>query len=491
MNDMHCLSSSFVPLLTIVLSLSCVGAVAAEGGVCGASDLGFDVDVDGCSGLSLIQRRAHVTYSQHGKAENGASSEASATGKALATVAISAGEAAATAHPAAEFSRLEKSSIYDSAALSLVMLQSADNSVHESKIASANKFMLLVFLPIVAIALGMIVYCVLSASRSTDESSGELKPGQQSLARSGDVPASAASLTQSSLGSAGSLLQLPSPTKLAFSPIQPTVRLPAQQMPRSPACILFPTMAADVRRRNQPFNIYWGTTEAPWFRLECKAGAGDQDRLQLCEVHDGVSTLCASVDLTRGEAVSDGSLHWRVTNQYLQANTRGLAYRTGPELGKESSKVRNSVASWGTTVPGVQIDDDWLKVGDWYLPMRVNNCITITPSSGGVQQSSGMQITRADGMVFATLRMIAVGQWAVMRHGGGVQPMYNIFVGTSNFLLEARLPNGKRVAAVKREQVKLDNDEMMLELCVEPECDPVIMLIGSVAVLRQLPAHQD
>jgi len=291
--------------------------------------------------------------------------------------------------------------------------------------------------------------------------------------------------TQSSLAS--SLMRPTSANNMAFSPITPTVRLPVQQMGNSPACLLFPTMAADVTKRNRSFDVYWGTTEHPWFRLDCKPGAVDHDMLELWEVHNG-EMLCAKCDMGGASStVHDGTLHWRITNQSLKANTRGLAYRST----KDNSKVRNAVASWGTTVPGTENGDGWLKVGEWYLPMKVDGHTTITQAEiTDAHKSAGLQIMRADGMPFASFKQVTGGQWAVYRHGGN-QPIYTVSIGTNNFLMEAKLPSGRRVAAVKREQVRLADDDMMLELCVEPEVDPVIMLIGCVTVLRQLPAHQD
>merc|ERR1740130_726197 len=102
--------------------------------------------------------------------------------------------------------------------------------------------------------------------------------------------------------------------------------------------------------------------------------------------------------------------------------------------------------------------------------MEVEGTITIQRAdpTDVPQLSSGLQIMRADGMPFATFKPMAGGQWSVMRNGGSV---CTVTIGTSNYLLEAKLPNGKRVAAIKREQVKVENNEMMLELCVEPETD--------------------
>jgi len=274
---------------------------------------------------------------------------------------------------------------------------------------------------------------------------------------------------------------------MTFSPVSPTVRLPAEQQRKMPACLLFPTMAADVRMRHRAFDVFWGSLEAAWFKLEVKPGASDHDRLELSEVHGGEQALCATCDLTNAEASSlqDGSAHYLISNKELKANTRGLAYRSA----KDNSKVRNAVASWGSTVPGLDTGDGWLKVGDWFLPMVVDgNATVVQTSSKDVPQFTGLQIMTASGMPFATFKPMSGGQYAVVRNGATV---CYISIGTSSFLLEAKLPNGKRVAAVAREQVRVSSGEMMLELCVEPQMDPVIMLIGCVAVLRQLPPHQE
>jgi len=275
-------------------------------------------------------------------------------------------------------------------------------------------------------------------------------------------------------------------SQMAFSPLNPNVRLPVEQQRKMPACLLFPTMAADVRVRNRVFDIFWGSLEAPWFKLEAKAGS-DYDTLELAEVHEGQAQLCASCNLTSADAstVDDGTMHWLITNKDLKANTRGLAYRSS----KDHTKVRNAVAAWGSIVPGVDSGDGWLKVGEWYLPMIVDGFATIVQTEArDVPQFSGLQIMRADGMPFATFKPMGGGQYAVVRNGATV---CYISIGTSSFLLEAKLPNGKRVAAIAKEQVRVTSGEMMLELCVEPQMDPVIMLIGCVAVLRQLPAHAD
>merc|ERR1712129_657683 len=91
-------------------------------------------------------------------------------------------------------------------------------------------------------------------------------------------------------------------------------------------------------------------------------------------------------------------------------------------------------------------------------------------------------------MPFATFMPLeGLGKWSIVRNGS---TQASVSIGTANILVEAKLPNGNQVAFVRREQVN-GKAGVMLELCVEHEIDPVIMLIGSIAVLRHLPAHVD
>jgi len=243
-------------------------------------------------------------------------------------------------------------------------------------------------------------------------------------------------------------------------------------------------MAADVRTRDRSFNVYWGSLAAPWFRADLRGG-----KLDLVEIGIG-SSLAASINLSASAGASaDGVSAWIVSNQQLKATTRGLAYRSA----KDDRKVRarNAMASWGSTVYGTNLGDGWLQVGDWYLPMTVDGSRTIieAPSQKPPPTpASGLQITRGDGSLFASLRPLAGGQFMIMRNGAITAI---ISIGTSGFLVEAELANGRRVATVAKDQVRMPSGEMMLELIVEPQMDAVIMLVSAIAALRQLPAHDE
>jgi len=488
--------------LLIILFSAAFTATSTDEGACRLS--GADGD-DDCAepALSLLQRHARFT-SKNGAAPGTDDAVAEAQFHEV-PVKDSVAAPAKTAHEVSMPWRAGAAAdvlgpIAFSPGMSLLAVQS-DVHVgvhsHLKTMAGLPMMVIYVLLPVAAIALVCILFCLMGGDRKAgdqDEQQQPLKAPQgaklQRSPQAGSALPSGALPTQSSLASSTSSMTrdtqgLPS---LVFSPISPSVQLPAEQQRKMPACLLFPTMAADVRMRSRSFNIYWGSLEAPWFVMDVKQGSVDHDTLELSEAHSGVNKLCATCDLITAEsssAVQEGSSLWLISNKQLKANTRGLAYRSA----KDNSKVRNAVAAWGSTVPGVDTGDGWLKVGEWYLPMAVDGHATIVHTDAkDVPQFSGLQIKRADGTSFATFKPMSGGQYAVVRNGATV---CYISIGTSSFLMEAKLPNGKRVAAVAREQVRVASGEMMLELCVEPQMDPVIMLIGCVAVLRQLPPHQD
>jgi len=375
--------------------------------------------------------------------------------------------------------------------LSLLAFNSAIHTVDKNSMRNnvmarlVSPYLLYVLLPVCVVALIFTIWCMMGDRKSTSESEGHPAKGGQALAQKGNSrPAGSAPGTADSLASTSSGTHaLPS---MVFSPISPSTRQPVQQRPKMPACILFPTMAADVRMRNRSFDVFWGNLDSAWFRVDIKSGGAEHDRLELSEVHSGMPTLCATVNLATGESGVEGHSLWLVSNSQLRANTRGLAYRD-----EENKKVRNAVASWQSTVHGVDTGDGRLKVGDWYLPMKVDGYQTIVHADSrdaSIVQAAGLQILRADGMPFATFKPVTGGQYTVERNGA---PLCYVTIGTSSYLMEAKLPNGKRVATVAKEQVRVPSGEMMLELVVEPQMDPVVILVGSIAVLRQLPAHQE
>jgi hypothetical protein len=415
-----------------------------------------ELEGDDHPALSLLQRHARVTAKLHSEPTLAGSGNltkpnrtwiASTLGQMLAPVQLSLSGVS---------SKVEEAIV--------------SHSSHSSHVARSTAGFTLVFLPIFLIALLCFVCHLRAASRDDDA---------ESIRKA--VPRTASGQAASSMGTPSE----PRSRTPAMTPLVPSLRTPVQHTPTSAACLLFPTMAADVRASNRSFDVYWGSLESPWFRADFFEG-----RLQLVEIGSG-GALAASVDMTpvSGSTASAKSA-WLVSNQQLKASTRGLAYRSAKD---DSRKVRNAVAPWGSTVQGVNQGDGWLKVDDLYLPMVVDGHTTIleaasqSPTAPGASPANGLQITRGDGTLFASLRPLATGQFMVMRNGGNAGI---VSIGTGGFLVEAKLPSGRRVATVAKEQVRVPSGEMMLELVVEPQMDAVIMLVSTIAALRQLPAHQ-
>ncbi|CAK9105589.1 Chaperone protein DnaJ [Durusdinium trenchii] len=61
-----------------------------------------------------------------------------------------------------------------------------------------------------------------------------------------------------------------------------------------------------------------------------------------------------------------------VDNSQLQADAPGVAYRFSCQL--DDRDERRPVAAWGSIVSGEDASEGWVRVGDRFLPMEVNEC---------------------------------------------------------------------------------------------------------------------
>lgn len=112
-----------------------------------------------------------------------------------------------------------------------------------------------------------------------------------------------------------------------------------------------------------------GRAEGGWLKLDDDAGymqiiANDTILLQKQE---------AAIEKENNDELACGEAYFFVDNRELRAITAGLAYRTAAEWEKRDPD--GGYATWGSTVRGVQLHregNDWLKVEERYLPMRVN-----------------------------------------------------------------------------------------------------------------------
>lgn len=90
-----------------------------------------------------------------------------------------------------------------------------------------------------------------------------------------------------------------------------------------------------------------------------------------------------------------------VDNKHLQADTLGLGYRRSKRL--EDHDVLDGAVPWGTCIRGLDLGDEWLQVGDLYLPMIVRGIQVLQVQAAGtvhlqVHAANGPRTSRFDHM---------------------------------------------------------------------------------------------
>mmetsp|Transcript_123382 Transcript_123382/g.383964 ORF Transcript_123382/g.383964 Transcript_123382/m.383964 type:complete len:215 (-) Transcript_123382:75-719(-) len=94
----------------------------------------------------------------------------------------------------------------------------------------------------------------------------------------------------------------------------------------------------------------------------------DPSKANISSVSDKISALATrNCSLSEGEALA-GTLLYLVDNTQLHADTNGIGYRFTKHI---SDRDFRSIAKWGSTVPGLEEGDGWLKVGTCFLPMEL------------------------------------------------------------------------------------------------------------------------
>jgi len=99
---------------------------------------------------------------------------------------------------------------------------------------------------------------------------------------------------------------------------------------------------------------------------------------------------------------------------------------------------------------------------------------TMTTKSGDIH------VLRGNGSEFATLHPVSASVYEMKKNGKMFAKLdYRPEASPTGSLIEVFTTNGRRIAAVSRDYMK-----EMLELYVEPPMDYVLMLIGSISILR-------
>jgi len=81
------------------------------------------------------------------------------------------------------------------------------------------------------------------------------------------------------------------------------------------------------------------------------------------------------------EAEDKPEHEYLIDNSEMLASTKGLAYRN--EKGVDTELMTGEIAEWGTHVHGFDEDDQWIKVGDHFLPVFVQGIRVISKCDEG------------------------------------------------------------------------------------------------------------
>mmetsp|Transcript_29963 Transcript_29963/g.90197 ORF Transcript_29963/g.90197 Transcript_29963/m.90197 type:complete len:209 (-) Transcript_29963:102-728(-) len=64
-----------------------------------------------------------------------------------------------------------------------------------------------------------------------------------------------------------------------------------------------------------------------------------------------------------------GAVAYLVDNSQLKASTNGVGFRFSKRI---MDRDLNNVAHWNSVIQGVEAGDDWVQVGDCFLPQKLN-----------------------------------------------------------------------------------------------------------------------
>mmetsp|Transcript_110891 Transcript_110891/g.324404 ORF Transcript_110891/g.324404 Transcript_110891/m.324404 type:complete len:253 (-) Transcript_110891:95-853(-) len=109
-------------------------------------------------------------------------------------------------------------------------------------------------------------------------------------------------------------------------------------------------------------------------------------KANLTSVADKISSLSARNCSQSAGGAQAGLMLYRVDNSRLNAETHGIGYRFSKRI---SDRDMKSIARWGSTVAGHEEGDDWLRVGECFLPMQLKGVPVLTPS-GHVTTAPGL-----------------------------------------------------------------------------------------------------
>lgn len=129
-------------------------------------------------------------------------------------------------------------------------------------------------------------------------------------------------------------------------------------------------------------------------------------------------------------------------NTVLHARSPGLGYRFMPQI--QAKSPENAHAPWGSTVQGVSVNEDWVQVGEQYLPTKLNgHQVLRIVSADSVVESTQFVEVRSDNATALTIQ-------GVTEH---IQQVNNLLGGVNLDLLRATGTQGLQDAYAKHKAV--------------------------------------
>lgn len=90
------------------------------------------------------------------------------------------------------------------------------------------------------------------------------------------------------------------------------------------------------------------------------------------------------MELDQKPVIIKGASLYLIDNTIFQAKTHGLHFRLEKKLDNKSDAKH--IAPWGSVVTGVDEKDGWLRVGQHFLPMKLNGVPVVKTFTGHSQQ---------------------------------------------------------------------------------------------------------
>lgn len=86
------------------------------------------------------------------------------------------------------------------------------------------------------------------------------------------------------------------------------------------------------------------------------------------------STHCSSLVPCQRLTASDGPGAYFVDNSLLRSEQEGLHFYRTMDMSEAACKAW---VPWGAVIQGIPVGNDWIKVGEYYLPLRLNGVVVL------------------------------------------------------------------------------------------------------------------